>query len=265
MATGALAETVVEEVATNLEEVAQATRKINTLAVRYFGVGMGAGFLVGFYWGRKWNREKIQAEVLKEAEEQIDKIREYYQQKVARETKPGLDEIVEERGYATDRSEEPVGTRTLRPPVPIMTPPMRFTPPAEPVSEDPDWIWPQELASRSPEQPYIIHEDEYRTNENNYEQTQYTYWATDDVLTDTDESPVPHPELVVGRENLRFGHGAGDPNIVFIRNDRLELEIEIARDPRSYEEEKLGHTRPDEDGITHSSQTRPARKRKRNP
>jgi hypothetical protein len=274
MATGALAETVVEEVATNLEEVAQATRQIDPRLLSYVGVGLAAGFATGFYFGYKLARQRTKAEALREADEQIDQMREYYESKVtAAEPKPDLDQIVEERGYATDVDEEREPARMLRPPVPIVTvPPLVVSPqPGQRIviedgaadSQDPDWVWPQELASRTPNQPYIIHEDEYRANETDYAQTQYTYWAGDDVLTDTDNTPISQPNQVVGRQNLRFGHGAGDANIVFVRNDQLNLEIEIDREPGSYEEEVLGKTTSVEDGLEHSSQNRPARKKRR--
>jgi len=259
MATGALAETVVEEVATNLEEVAEATRRIDARALSYFSVGFGVGVVVGFYFGYRFNREKIKAEVLKDAEEEIQQIREYYQQKVvAAEPKPELEDVIEERGYAQPE-------RMLRPPVPIVV-----TPPPVVVYEggkdkDRDWDFAAEVAARSPEHPYVIHQDEFSQRREGYEQTTYTYWAGDDVLTDTDNIPLPHADLVVGQDNLKWGHGTDDIDVVFVRNDRLNLEMEICRDYRSYEEEVLGKTRPVEDGLEHSSQRHPARKRKRTP
>jgi hypothetical protein len=261
MAAGALVEEVAEEVATNLEEVAAVTRRVDAAKLGYFGIGMGVGFAFGFYWGFKFNREKIRAEVLKEAEEQIDQIRAVYQQKTLaaeNQDKPSAEEIVERRGYST---REPEPERALRPPVPIVVTPPPVVIVEEPVSEEPDWIWAQEMAKRSEAEPYIIHEDEFVGGDKAYNQTQYTYWAGDDVLTDTNNVPIPHPTQVVGRDNLRFGHGAGSPDIVFVRNDRLELDIEIDREPGSYEEEILGKTRPVEDGLEHSSQSRPARKK----
>lgn len=275
MATGALAENVVEEVAMNLEEAAQATRQIDPRYLSYVGIGLAAGFATGFYFGYKLGKRRTKAEALLEAEVEIEKMRAYYESKVtatAAATKPGLEAIVEERGYApaTEVDEVHRPTQRLRPPVPIVVEPAPTTivspvPVVRENSSDPDWIWAQELASRSPEKPFIIHEDEYRGNETDYEQTQYTYWAGDDVLTDMDNTPVSQPNQIVGSENLRFGHGAGDPNIVFVRNDRLGLEIEINRDPGSYEEEILGKTRPVEDGLEHSSQSRPAGRKKRTP
>jgi hypothetical protein len=262
MATGALAETVVEEVATNLEEVAQATRSIDPKALGYFGIGVGVGLALGFYWGYKANREKIKAEVLRDAEEEIKTIREYYQQKItAAEPKPELGDVIEDRGYAPAT---PAPERMLRPPVPIIV-----TPPPIVVYEggkdkNAGWDYPTEVNQRDPEHPYVIHQDEFNNGQQGYEQTTYTYWAGDDVLTDTDGHPLPHADLVVGVDNLKWGHGTDDIDVVFVRNDKLNLEMEICRDYRSYEEEILGRERPpEEDGLEHSSQSRPARKKKR--
>jgi hypothetical protein len=63
---------------------------------------------------------------------------------------------------------------------------------------------------------------------------------------------------IVG-QNLRFGHGSKDPNVVYIRNPRLEMEMEILRDPSSYEKEVLGETiekRAQTADLKHSHQRR---------
>jgi hypothetical protein len=261
MAAGALAEGVVEEVATNLEEVAAVTRKLDPRALAFLGIGVGVGVAIGFYWGYKANRKKIEAEVLKEAEEQILEIREYYQSKIlAAEPKPELEDIVEERGYST----EPEPERMLRPPVPITIP----SPPPIVVYEggkdkDSGWDYSVEVAKRTPDEPYVIHQDEFKNSQHGYDQTTYTYWAADDVLTDTDNRPLPHSDLIVGQENLKWGHGTDDIDVVFVRNDKLNLDMEICRDHRSYEQEILGIHPQADDGLEHSDQSRPARKRKR--
>lgn len=235
-------EGVVEEVATNLEEVAEATRKINTSAVGYVLGGMVIGAALGFYWGYRFNKEKIRAEAFKESAEEVEKIREAYQ---ARQ-KPSVEELVEERGYSTAvEVEEP--PRPTRAPVPVQEP-LR----APPVvtydggkSKDDGWDYALELRARDPEVPYIIHQDEFNESEAGYSKVTYTYYAGDDVLCDEDGRPLPHAQEVVGKDNLRFGHGSDDIDVVFVRNQKLELEMEICRSPASYEEEVLGLDRND--------------------
>lgn len=230
-------EAVAEEVATNLEEVAEVTRRINGSSAGFFlgGVVVGAG--VGFYFGRRWNREKIKAQAFQEAEEEIAEMREMYRaREVARMQKPDVEEIIEKQGYSTKE-------RPLPAPVPISPVPVHPAPVAAPPVMD-GWDYASELAQRSPEQPYVIHKDEFGESEL-YSQTSYIYYSVDDVLTDTDRTPVPHGDLVVGQDNLKWGHGSEDRDTVFIRNERMELEIEITRVPQSYEEEVLGITRND--------------------
>ena len=235
-------EGVVEEVATNLEEVAEVTRRIDTRAVGFLFGGLVVGASVGFYFGRRWNREKLRLEAFKDSQAEVEKIREVYAAKtVAAKPKPSVEEVIEERGYSTQE-------RPLKAPVPVATvvaaPPVVIYEGGK--DKNDNWNYPHELSQRSPDAPYVIHQDEFSNNESGYEHTTYTYYAGDDVLVDTDGTPVPHGDLVVGQDNLKWGHGADDIDVVFVRNDRLNLEIEICRSPKSYEEEILGLERDDE-------------------
>lgn len=249
MAAGALTDAVVEEVAVNLEEAAEITRKIDTKGVGFFLGGVSVGVAIGFYFGYRFNREKIKAEAFKESREEVEQIREVYQQKiVAAQQKRSVNEIIEEKGYAVEASPE---KRLLPPPVPMSR--------NEPQPTDgPDyhaehaawrerqsgntetWDYPAEMAQRTPDEPYVIHQEEFNEEEPGYPQVTYTYYATDDVLTGEDDIPVPHADIVVGQTNLKFGHGTDDENVVYVRNDKLELEMEICRSPGSYEIEVLG-------------------------
>ena len=58
---------------------------------------------------------------------------------------------------------------------------------------------------------------------------------------------------VVG--DLRFGHGSNDPNVVYIRNDRLKAEYEVLLNSGSYQEEILGQKFEKEakDELKHST------------
>lgn len=236
-------EAVAEEIAENLEEAAAVTRGINGKSVGLVLGGALVGAAVGFYFGYRFNREKIRAEAFKESEAEVDKIREVYMQKtVAAQEKPTIEEVIEERGYSTKIDTSVVGPpgpgeRPLKPPVPIHEP---LTVIPEPKSKDFGWDYPTELAARTPEVPYIIHQDEFRESVDGYSQVTYTYYAGDDVLVDTDERPLPHADIIVGQGNLRWGHGADDIDVVFVRNEKLELDMEICRSPKSYEEEVLG-------------------------
>jgi hypothetical protein len=229
-------DTVVEEVADNLEELSEATRRINTNSVGFFVGGMAVGFAIGFYWGYKFNREKIRAEAFKQSEAEVEMIREIYQQKtVAATPKPSVDEVIEEKGYG----------RPLPAPVPGLVEPKRaYEPPTiTDLGKDRNigWDYKTELEGRLAGQPYVIHQDEFSNHETGYSQTTYTYYDVDDVLVDEGNGhPLPHADIIVGVDNLKFGHGTDDVDVVFVRNDRLELEMEICRVHDSYEEKVLG-------------------------
>jgi hypothetical protein len=234
----------VEEVASNLEEIAEATRRINTNSVGFFLGGVGVGAVIGFYFGYKFNREKIKAEVFKQSEEEVAKIREVYQQKtLAAQPKPDLDEAARiardeamaEAGYSSEERDEHLG-RPLRAPVPVFDPRS-----ADAVSERPTWNYAEELKGRLDGEPYVVHQDEYMQSTTGYPKVNYTYYAIDDVLVDdANDNPLPHADIIVGLNNLQFGHGTDDDDVVFVRNDERQLEMEICRINKSYEEEVLG-------------------------
>jgi hypothetical protein len=231
-------DTVVEEVADNLEEMAEATRRINTNSVAFFIGGAAVGAAIGFYFGYRFNKEKIKAEAFKQSEAEVAKIREEYQRKtVAAQPKPSVEDVIEERGYE----------RPLKAPVPVvLVDPRPVTPPPVVTYEggkdkNQNWDYAEELKHRFASEPYVIHQDEYSANESGYNQVTYTYYAADDVLVDEENGhPLPHGDVVVGVNNLKFGHGTDDIDVVFVRNDKLQLEMEICRSPHSYEQEVLG-------------------------
>jgi hypothetical protein len=241
-----------EDAAVVLEDAAVVTRQIDTARVAFFLGGTGFGLAVGFFFGYRFNREKIRAKVFKESEEEIDKMREHYQQKIiAAEQKPTVEEVVEERGYSirTDLIEEQ--ERPTKPPVPVQYPRTRtvehFVNDVAKRHEDREkdkndgWEYPLELSRRSKEFPYIIHQDEFAQNETEYEQVTYTYYAADHVLTDEEEEKIELPDQIVGLSNLgNFGHGADDYHVLFVRNDKLRMEFEICLLPASYEEAVQG-------------------------
>lgn len=108
------------------------------------------------------------------------------------------------------------------------------------VPDDDEWSYDDELPQRSEEVPYIIHYDEFMGQEKEYDQVTLSYFEGDDVLADERDGTIDHPEEVIGPDNLKFGHGSKDNNIVYIRNDNVELEFEVVRSRGKYVEEVLG-------------------------
>lgn len=102
-----------------------------------------------------------------------------------------------------------------------------------------DWDWDVELARREQLEIYPLHRDEYCDGESGLEQQEVIYFAKDGVFTDQYNRPFDVPTAYVGTD-IEWGHGSGDPELAYIRNERLEVEYEINYDPGSYAEEYLG-------------------------
>jgi len=101
-----------------------------------------------------------------------------------------------------------------------------------------DWDYDVEVKSRSDDEPYIIHVDEYMNDEMDFDQTTLTYYAGDHILCDESDVPIYNHERIVGQ--LVFGHGTSDPNTVYIRNVKLQKEWEIMRHTGHYQVEVQG-------------------------
>ena len=105
------------------------------------------------------------------------------------------------------------------------------------------------MESRSKDRPYILTREEYMLSEPDYTQTTVTYFEADEVLADERDEPIENAEKKIGLENLRFGSGSGDPNLVYIRNDDLEIDFEVIRSRGAFAHEVLGF----ETEIKHSA------------
>lgn len=104
-----------------------------------------------------------------------------------------------------------------------------------------DFDYEAEVRARTEEAPYVISQEEFMEGEPGYNQVSHTYFAGDGVLVDEKEQPINESDMTVGDDNLvRFGHRSNDNNIVYVRNDALELDFEILRSEGKYAEEVLG-------------------------
>lgn len=101
-----------------------------------------------------------------------------------------------------------------------------------------DWNYDLESKKRSETEPYVLHKDEFFGEENDYKQITATYYAGDDILVDEDDTPIYNHNQVVGP--MLFGHGSGDPNVFYVRNDKRKTEYEVVYDKGLYSVEVLG-------------------------
>lgn len=101
-----------------------------------------------------------------------------------------------------------------------------------------------EADDRNPNKPFVLSQREFEEGEFDYTQSTLTYFEGDDVLTDDRDQPIHNKRPVVGDGNLLFGEKSNDPNVVYIRNNHLEVDFEVCRSDGSFAEEVLGYTEP---------------------
>lgn len=119
-----------------------------------------------------------------------------------------------------------------------------------------DFDYDVEVSMRKPQFPYIITHEEFLENEPEHKQIAITYFEGDGVLSDDRDQSIEELDRTVGDGNIiRFGAGSNDPNILYIRNERLKMDFEIARSDGKYAHEVLG--------LEHSDETFDRRRRAR--
>jgi len=102
-----------------------------------------------------------------------------------------------------------------------------------------EWDYKTELQVRDPSKPYVIHVDEYVADEKGWDsQSTLTWYEGDEILADSGDTPVYDPAALIGP--LMWGHGSLDPNVFYVRNEKMQAEYEIIRDYGSYQEIVLG-------------------------
>jgi len=106
------------------------------------------------------------------------------------------------------------------------------------------WDYELEVRNRQTNMPYVIHKDEFFENEEGRRQNTYTYYEGDNIMVDELETVIYNHAGMMG--DLKFGHGSGDPSVVYIRNEALKHEWEILLHKGEYTQEVLGH-RPELD------------------
>ena len=103
----------------------------------------------------------------------------------------------------------------------------------------------EEKKKRRPDRPYILEHDEFYESE--YQAVTLTWYEGDEVLADEKDEHIPDIDKVVGEDNLlRFGAGSRDPNIIYVRNEKLEVDFEIVKNDGSYMEQVHGFIQHDD-------------------
>lgn len=87
------------------------------------------------------------------------------------------------------------------------------------------------------DEAYVITFEQFNDEHDDYDKGDLTYYEADDILVDSQESPIDDVEGLIGPDALtRFGDASRDKNIVYVRNDRISMDFEISKDSRSYVE-----------------------------
>lgn len=215
--------------------------------------GIGLGVSTGFALGYRMGQLKVWAVVDETVEQELEALRKKY-----REIQ---DEMVEQKKPDPEDLASRYGNPAPEPPrieiVPVE---------AENVfdrdgPEDPGpvlWNYAAEMANRKSGEPYVIHIDEFSTPPAEFDRMSVTWFEGDDVMIDGRDIPIDDPDTVVGLENLeKFGHGSENPHTVYVRNEELNLDIEVTKSFGTFAEH-VGVSPPGEDDgeLRHSADRR---------
>lgn len=99
----------------------------------------------------------------------------------------------------------------------------------------------EEREERFSNEPYVISVKEFMDDKEDYDKVTVTYFEGDDTLCDEREQIIPDIEGTVGSDSLtKFGQLSDDKNIVYVRNDIIQTDFEVALDKRDYSDVVLG-------------------------
>ncbi len=257
----------------------KAVRGLEAVNLGYFALGLAAGGAAGAFVAWRIAYRKAETKYNEIAATEIAEMREHYRQKAvaldSEASKKDLGTLVKERGYVPEEEEPGMPPMAVTPPASVVEAAGETkeedgveTPPAPEEDPEPEvrnvfqdnappednWDWAKERAQRSPLRPYVIHRDE-RDENDAYDAVTFTYYEADDVVCNERDEVVDEEdrERIFGEANLeKFGHGSGDASTVYVRNNQLEMDVEIVRSPNSFAEEVHGF----EPEIKHSDRRR---------
>jgi hypothetical protein len=272
MATAGVAEEVAEAAETVAEEAAEFAEKARGFSSReitLFATGVFWGTACGCVAGYFWTKGRLETKYQQLADAEIAEMRRWREENTTEvtthsEDKPELSQVVKELGYKDDQriaydkvEQEP----PMEPQQEEEAPRNVFEIP-QPTQEElePDWDYATEVKNRTNEDPFIIHRDEWNEGESNFDQISLTYFEGDDTLANERDKVIEDQDKVIGLGNmLKWGHGSGDPNVIYVRNPVLALDIEVTRSLGTYASEV--HGLQEEDELQHSSHRIRPRKR----
>jgi len=244
------------------EVVEEVVREVKANPGKFLAIGAGVGLVVGAGIGYQVAVRRLLKKFNGMYEEELDQLRERFKRKqdtlqMEKEmleeshgipTKPALEELVKEHGYA---SPEP-------PPPPVtMTVPPKDVRVFDVADEIPAWDQEAEEKKRQSKPgdvPYVISHEEMETTREQYgtSVTVLTYYEVDDVLASDDDTVLDQDDYVDSINLARFGEGSNDPNCVYIVNPEKQAIFEVYKIAQSYAQVVHGFDPPDDEGLQHS-------------
>lgn len=259
------AEVVSEEAA----DTAATLRGWNPREGGLFLLGAGLGLVGGVAIGYGFAGKRLRTKYEEIADQEIAGMKEHYDSKLRaldnQTEKKTLDDVAKELKYATEGKDgggkvpyHLIGSEPDKPAETVVQNVFVQNSNEDPEVEMSDgWDYALEVAGRTPGVPYVIHRDEFDEESQEtegYEQYTLTYFEGDDVLCRDDDTVITDQDATVGLGNLsKFGHGSGDPNIVYVRNEELKINLEIVHSDGKYAVDVAGFK---EDELQHSSMRR---------
>lgn len=224
--------------------------------VTWFWGGWIVGLTMGASVGYSVALRKMEDRFAKKAEDEIDAMREHFKQRmIVRDSKPDLGDLskkAENLGYRSERGSSVSPSAAPSPPAPPGKPNVQpqetvknvFETPKSKIDDWDGWSYEEEMKGRDAgARIYVIHKDEYGETDNN--DTSLTFYEGDDVLCDENDRVIEDPYKLVGDCLDHFGHGSGDRNVVFVRNEDLDLDLEVIKTHKTYAEEVHGLSHED--------------------
>lgn len=149
--------------------------------------------------------------------------------------------LVQVLGYSTDPDDE-INTLEVRP----LREARKMTVEEETPIDPNDELLQEMILARRNDEPYIITVDEFMEDVDFIDdKISLTYFDGDDNLIDQREKIVPDSIAILGADALtKFGLFSKDKNIVYVRNEKLRADFEVALDERSFTEAIAGFRDP---------------------
>lgn len=247
-----------EEIAEAAETVAEVSRRLGRRDTGMLGAGVLLGSAIGGVVAYVTSRKQLELKYRQIADLEIDVMREHFflkQKEMVSEPKPDLKTMVTELGYTPQG--EPITVEPATPQVLAEVVVNNVFLEEQTDVELPEWDYEFERSKRDHKLPYVIHREEFMEgfevgvdSDEEFTQSVLTYFEGDDVLCDERDAVVDQRDMIVGDENLsKFGHGSGDPNVVYVRNEVLKHDVEIVRSDGTYANQVHGFVEHSDDSA----------------